>query len=209
MYCHRCGAEVHGLYCSHCGTRVLSDSAATPPERGWIDEIRYDVLLRHSDVRELIARYAARSPQRMSAEDFLELCDKAFVPVAGVSLVKVCAMTQPISAALGVKTGKRRKEFFTVPAGKVLVAVLCSLARHGQPIDTVEQGIDGCLLKAVLPSDIWSFEGEFLVTVQRLDQGTSVEAATHVRGQLFDWGKSGRAIRTLFNDISDLAVRTT
>jgi hypothetical protein len=90
--------------------------------------------------------------------------------------------------------------------GKALVAAVCSLARHGQALNKVEQGQDGCLLKAGIPSDMWSFAGDFLITVQRQEQGASAEAATVIKGQLYDWGKSKRILTELFNDIRDLPV---
>jgi len=154
----------------------------------------------------LIARHASESQKRLSASDFLELCDKAFTPLMGVSLAKIGAIVQPIYASVGIKTGKTLKESFAAPAGKVLVAAICSLARRGQPLSEVEQGQDGCLLKAGLPSDMWSVAGDFLVTVERQGQGASVEAATVIKGQLYDWGKSKRMLTALFDDIRRLTV---
>lgn len=207
MYCHQCGAKAHGAYCSQCGAKLMvSQEKQGDSPRDWSEEIRYEVLLGNSRVRELIAQHAARSGKKMSADAFLELCDKAFVPLAGVSLAKIGSIVQPISAALGIKTGKMRKEFFSRPPGKVIVAVLCSLARHGQVVQKVEQGQDGCLLKAELPSDMWSFAGDLLITIERQDQGTAVGASAVIRGQLYDWGKSKGILNELFNDIAGLPV---
>lgn len=207
MYCHQCGAKAHGAYCSQCGAKLMvSQEKQGDSPRDWSEEIRYEVLLGNSRVRELIAQHAARSGKKMSADAFLELCDKAFVPLAGVSLAKIGSIVQPISAALGIKTGKMRKEFFSRPPGKVIVAVLCSLARHGQVVQKVEQGQDGCLLKAELPSDMWSFAGDLLITIERQDQGTAVGASAVIKGQLYDWGKSKGIINELFDDIEGLPV---
>lgn len=126
MYCHQCGAKAQGAYCSQCGAKLMvSQEIQGDSPRDWSEEIRYEVLLGNSRVRELIAQHAARSGKKMSADAFLELCDRAFVPLAGVSLAKIGSIVQPISAALGIKTGKMRKEFFSRPPGKVIVAVLC------------------------------------------------------------------------------------
>ncbi|MGH7493487.1 MAG: zinc ribbon domain-containing protein [bacterium] len=207
MFCHQCGVEAQGAYCSHCGAKLITTAQGHEPlPQDWANEVRYDVLLRRPEVRDLIARHASQSQKRMSADDFLELCDKAFIPLAGVSLAKIGAIVQPIYAALGIKTGKTRKELFSKPVGKVLVAAISSLARHGQPLNKVEQGQDGCLLKAGIPSDMWSFAGDFLITVERREQGPSVEAVTVIKGQLYDWGKSKRILTELFNDIRDLPV---
>jgi hypothetical protein len=207
MYCHQCGAKTYGKYCSKCGTKLITvDSNLEPPPQDWANEIRYEVLLSIPEVRDLVARHASQAQKRMSADDFLELCDKAFVPITGVSLAKVGAIVQPIYATLGIKTGKIRKELFTEPVGKALIAAICSLARHGQSLNKVEQGEDGCLLKAGIPSDIWSFRGDILVTIQHQEQGSSVEATTIIKGQLYDWGKSKRILTELFDDIKNLPV---
>ena len=46
------------------------------------------------------------------------------------------------------------------------------------------------------------FEGDLLVTVQRRAEGTFVEAATKIKGQLFDWGKSAQLLDQLFADLT-------
>ena len=207
MFCHKCGSKAHGAFCANCGAKIVTaDSDQEGVSQDWSDEIHYEVLMRQTEVRDLIARHAAQSQKRMSADDFLELCEKAFSPVSGVSLTKIAAIAQPVYATLGIKTGKTHKEFITAPAGKVLIAAICSLARHGQTLNKVEQGEDGCLLRAGIPSDMWSFAGELLVTVERQEQGTSVEAATVIKGQLYDWGKSKRILMELFGDVKGLPV---
>lgn len=210
MFCHNCGAKAHGAYCSQCGTKIVSgegEPEPTPPVHGgndddWVNEIRYEVLLNKRNVRDLIAQHAAQYQKRMSAEEFLGLCDKAFSSVPGLSLTKIGAIAQPLFADLGVKTGKNRVEVLNAPPGRVIVAILCSLARRGQSMSHVDQAQDGCLIRAALPSDMWSFAGDLLITVKRHGQGTAVEAATAIKGQLYDWGKSKRILSALFEDIS-------
>jgi hypothetical protein len=57
----------------------------------------------------------------MSGEQLLELCDKAFVPLVGVSLSTMASIVVPIYSRLGVWTGKSRSEVLSAPIGKVLV----------------------------------------------------------------------------------------
>ena len=213
MYCHCCGAKAFGNFCAHCGTKLITAAPASPAEQpaaapqtvvtssDWTEEVRYELLMRIPEVRDSIARHAARAGRRLSADDFMELCDKALVPLSGASLAKIGALAVPIYAALGVKTNKTRKELLLIPPGRVLVAVLCSLASQGQELVGVEQAEDGCLLRATIPSDLWSFEGECLIQVERQDQGTLVEAVTVIPGQIYDWGKSNRFLTRLFNEI--------
>jgi hypothetical protein len=168
----------------------------------WSDEIRYTVLLNFPEVRDRIAACAAQAKFRMTAEEFLGLCDTAFAPVAGVSIKKIATIVHERS---GVRTGKTRTELLPLPGGKIIVGVLCSLSRNGQNLRKVEQAEDGCLLEAALPSDMWSFEGDLLVTVKRNPPGTLVEAVTVIKGQLFDWGKSNRRLEKLFADLRNLS----
>jgi hypothetical protein len=207
MYCHQCGEKAYGNFCSRCGAKLIpSENEVEAAPQDWSEDIRYEILLRQPDVRDLISQHAAQSKRRMSADAFLALCDQAFVPLTGVSLSKIGAIAQPFYANLGMKTGKTRKESFSAPAGRVLVAAICSLARHGQSLNQVEQGQDGCLLRAELPSDMWSFAGDLLITVQHREQGATVEAATVIKGQMYDWGKSKRMLTALFDDLKKLSV---
>jgi hypothetical protein len=139
----------------------------------------------------------------LSGEGFLAISDK-IIPLViplGFSLETLGAVMQPIYAQLGIKTGKECSETLSSPAGTVIVAALCSLARHGQVIQQVRQFDDGCLLEATLPSDLWSWEGILYVTVRKADTGSRVDGATQIKGQLFDWGKSKRCLETLFADV--------
>ncbi len=135
----------------------------------------------------------------LSGEEFLALSDK-IIPL-GLPLEKLGAVIQPISAQLGVKTGNEYSETLPIPPGIVIVSALCSLARHGQVLQQVQQFEDGCLLEATLPSDMWSWEGSLYVSVHKTAAGTRVDGATQIKGQLFDWGKSKRCLETLFADI--------
>ncbi len=207
MFCHQCGAKAQGNFCSACGARLVPpEGAPEPPPLDWSNEIHYEALMRQSEVRDLVARHAAQSKTRLSGEDFLKLCDKALMPFTVLPASKIAAIAQPMYAKLGIKTGKTREEPVAAPVGKTMVRVLCSLARNGQPLQNVEQGEDGCLLQAKLPSDLWSFAGDLLVTVERMEKGSRVEAATVIKGQLYDWGKSKRMLATLFEDLKRIPV---
>jgi hypothetical protein len=100
MYCSQCGAEANGKLCSSCGaplqTTTLSDMQATDCS----GIIEYEELLRIPEVRDLIARYATQSKKQMTGEEFLQYCDKAFVPLHGVSLGTIASILQPIYAEL-------------------------------------------------------------------------------------------------------------
>jgi hypothetical protein len=209
MFCSQCGAEADGRFCWSCGAPLVRPDAAEPAAPtadtavDWESEIRYDVITRQPGVRELLARQASLAKKRMSGEEFLEAVDG--IAKLGVPLATLVEIVQPIYTRLGIGTGKVQTQTFELPPGRVLVGVLCSLARRGQALRSVEQATDGCVLEAALPSDMWSLEGDLVVTIRRADGGgTRVDAATKVYGQLFDWGKSKGALRDLLRDIPKL-----
>ena len=111
-------------------------------------------------------------------------------------------VAQPLLTQLGIETGKQRTEGVAAPPGRVLVRALCSLARHGQSLRSVVQAEDGCLLEAVLPSDLFSLEGELLVGVRRVGEQAEVAATVHIGGQIYDWGKSKHCLEQLFSDLA-------
>jgi hypothetical protein len=200
MFCSNCGAEVSGNFCAKCGAPLknVPDSSAVITQ-DWSREVRYEYLIRIPDVRDMISRHAAMAKKGLSGEQFLAFSDKV-IPL-GFSLEKLGSVLQPISAQLGIKTGKECSETLAIPPGTVIVTTLCSLARHGQALQQVQQFENGCLLEATLPSDMWSFEGVLYVSVREVGTGTRVDGATKIKGQLFDWGKSNRCLETLFADI--------
>lgn len=201
MYCSNCGTEASGNFCSKCGSPLNNAVQAvdTPTDIDWSEEVRYEVLVRIPEIREKISRHAGMAKKGVSGEDFLGFIDKV-VPL-GFSLEKLSTVVQPVYAQLGIKTGKEQTEIIASPPGAVIVSAICSLASHGQILKRVRQLDDGCFMEAVLPSDMWSFEGEVLVVVRREGAGSRIELATKIKGQIFDWGKSKRCLEALFSDI--------
>jgi hypothetical protein len=148
------------------------------------------------EVRERIARGAAAAPKGATGEQYLELFDKAFSPK--VPLKAVVEVVAPLYARWGIGTGKSRSVILPLPPGRVLVAALCWLAGSGRALRQIRQADDGCVLEARLPSDLFSLEGELVISIRRVAEGTQVEAATRIPGQLVDWGKSTRSLTGLF-----------
>ncbi len=210
MFCSECGKPAQGKFCSNCGyalttgesdaggaTDLVAPADIVPD---WDHEVRYEAILQYPGVRTTIERHARQAPKRLSGEQFLAIADKV-VPL-GVPIEKVAAVAQPLFTRLGIKTGKHRTGQVAAPVGKVLLRVLCSLARHGQSLRGVTQAEDGCLLEAALPSDMFALEGDLLVSVRRAGPFAEVDATTQIGGQLFDWGKSNRSLDRLFDDLS-------
>jgi len=201
-FCSNCGATASGNFCIECGTSLRSSETDSRQSTDLINTINYEDLLSIPNVRDLIAHHATLSKQHMSSEEFLKLCDTAFVPFTGVPLASFGSIVGSMGQHLGVKTGKTRSITFKKPSGKILVALLCSLARQGQKVHCVQQETDRCIVEAVIASDLWTWGGSLIVSVQNIGDDTYVEAATIIKGQVYDWGKSNRCLEQLFSDLS-------
>ena len=211
MFCSNCGANAEGNFCWQCGSKLQGGAGRTAEpvetdspifdEADWSYEVNYRKLVRHPEVRELLALAGNRAKSKMTGEQFLEKFD-GLVPGASI----VAATMQPLYSHLGVKSGKAVSRRFEIPVGRVLVTLLCALAEGGNKLRNIEQADDGCRIEASIPSDIWSFEGVLHLQVQRSGAATIVEAATQIPGQFFDWGKSQRLLDHLIADIGRAAA---
>lgn len=181
-------------------------AVATSPEPAgnWENEVRYEALVQIPHIRATIERHAGMAKKRITGEEFLKMGEKLsekFVSSTNPPLYMVVTMVQPLTAKLGIKTGKERMAVIDAPIGRVMFRLLCSMARNGHPLRHVKQATDGCEFDAVLPSDMWALEGELITTVRRQGTRTEVAAAAAIKGQLIDWGKSRRCLDELFADL--------
>jgi hypothetical protein len=130
----------------------------------WTQLTDYQALLRVREVRDRIAKHAAMCKTKFSGEQFLECCDKVLTPLTGgVPFALIANIAQPLSEKLGLKMSKTHAERLAEPPGKVIVALLCSLARNGQKLGQVDQAANGCTVHAAMPSDRWSLKGDLIV----------------------------------------------
>ncbi|MFJ2899412.1 hypothetical protein ACIO87_31615 [Streptomyces sp. NPDC087218] len=184
-------------------TPMEPDTGGTGPGDGWPDEHRYEVLVRVPAVRDAITASASRTQLPMSAEEFLSRAASA-VPLVGRPMLRGAEHGRGLGRKLRFRTGKSYETELAQPVGRALVAVLCSLALHGQGIRSVEQHEDGCTLTADIPSDARTFGGVLTVTVTRSGHGTSaVRARAEIPGQLVDWGRSKQALAALAADLGN------
>lgn len=206
MFCSDCGEKASGKFCSSCGKPLVQSAQAdTTSASDWSVLTDYESLIRVPEVRDRIARHAARSKKRLSGEEFLECCDKVLAPLTGgVPLTVIANIAQPLGEKLGLKTGRTRCERLAERPGTVIVATLCSLAENGQKLGEVDQAIYGCTMRAAIPSDLWSLRGDLIVTVRAEGNTTVIEAGLTIPGQLYDWGKSQRALDQLFADVVNI-----
>jgi len=214
MFCSNCGTKANGNFCAACGAQLQTPSAApeqpvfeeaTLPLVGdWVDEIIYDRLLQHPEVRDRIAKASQRCEKKMTGEEMIAIFDK--VVTTGVPIGTLTGVLVPVFERMGLRTGKRAETSLKAPAGRTLLATLCAFASQGYEIKKVDQLNDGCLLTATIPSTMWTYQGDLVVGFSQLDESIQLQATTKIPGQLIDWGKSKRVLDELFNEIrSDLS----
>ncbi len=165
----------------------------------WHREVRYDLLIRHPEVREHLKRAANHKVFRLSAEQSIKVYDKFVAKaIGGVPVGDMADILLPLCKKWGLKTGKNRNELIPAPVGATTVSALYALAYLEAPLKEVLQARDGCVVEAKLPSDMFTWEGQVLLTVHAGPYGTQVEAVARVEGQMFDWGKCNRWLDSIF-----------
>ena len=206
MFCSNCGSSAAGKFCSTCGhaLQATPDGPSTTIPIDWSGEIHYARLITIPEVRDRVAAAGRLYSKRMSGEELLDTFDK-LVPI-GVSMKQLVTIAQPIYSRLGMNTTKSSSKRLNMPPGRVLVGVLCAMAKGGCEFQEIEQYEDGCTLRATIPSSIYSFAGELRVTVRKESTATFIEANTKIPGQKFDWGKSRRLLDNLFENIPAFAA---
>ncbi len=207
MFCTNCGEKATGRFCARCGTPVETHSSismwASDDGADWQDECRYQVLIHFPEVRDLIAKHGPPIHKGLTGEDILKICDAFTKPLTGlpIPMSKLTAVVVPIYVRMGLQTSTSRKEFLQAPVGKMLVAAVCSLSRRSRPLKEVHQGENGCVIEATLPPGLRALEGQIVLSIERQDRGTLVDATAKIPGQKFDWGVSKKCIDEIFDDL--------
>jgi hypothetical protein len=179
---------------------VPAASAEAPVPTDWQNDVDYEKLIHTPAVRDLLARQKPEQA-RMTGEEFVGSFEK--IIKSPVALVPAMTIMRDIYGRMGIHTGKTREEKYPQPVGRVIVSALCGIAKSGYKVQDVRQASDGCMLICEIPSDMFSLSGQLFITIRRELEGTSVQADTHIEGQLYDWGKSKRALDNLFAEIAE------
>lgn len=215
MFCSQCGAhcQADDRFCSSCGAPLQTSVPSPQPEAApsspadWSNIVDYRVLTAIPEVHDRIAHATAQASAPISAADFLAIADKALVPLVSstVPTASIMQLVQPIYERMGIQTEKTRTEEVPWPAGRVIVAALCSCARRGMTVAAVHQGTDGVVIEATLPSSALALKSTLVATIARSSSATRLQAVAATKGQLYDWGRSKRTLQTLFEDVEALA----
>jgi hypothetical protein len=188
------------------GRGMTADSSVPPKRTDWADEYRLEILLGSPDVRSMVSACAQNAHAGMSGEEFLLQFSNvmSLIPGGRSAFLRGAARGRELGLRRGYKVGKTRSAVFTAPIGHVITAALCSLARNSQAVTGTEQLEDGCILTADIPSDLKTLGGILTIQVGRIPNGTAVEGAVKIPGQLYDWGKSKKVLATLMADVPAL-----
>ncbi len=224
MFCTQCGkaAAPEHVFCAGCGTRLVRETAApmglmaaasefaAAPEpapnwtgEDWRETTNYRAVLGHPEVKALIAEAAKANKAGMSADEFMKLAQPVLNASGsgGVPLKLITEIVTPIYAKMGVKIGKDTKNGYATAFGRVLAAILCSLASRSQTLVAIQEGTDGCVVQAEIPSSLTTGKGKLSLTLERKAEGTLVASAVVFEGQSSDWGRSKRVLDDLHQDI--------
>ncbi len=215
MFCSNCGVKASGNFCSACGHRLRSPSgpsagASSSETRSepkaftgdWSQLLEYETLVQIPEVRASIQEYGEQAKANLNPFDLFRLLDKAGVPVP---MTAIATVAQPVSEGLGFKTQGSKSGVFPHPPGRILVALLCALARGGQKVERVEQAEDGCVIHSTLPATLFSLKGNLRFAVSRDGVGTKLESSSLFKGQIYHHGKSQRCLRKVFTAVEEIA----
>ena len=182
------------------------DNSLSKPERStvqssicWTESIQYDRVLANPEPRERISSAGQRAIGGVTGDDLLAIFD-AVSPI-GFSLGKFTNAILPIYDKLGIKTDHESQAIFDAPPGRVMLAVLCTMAAKSLAIADVRQEPHQCSLSAKIPSGLITNRGKLHVLILVHDLYVRVSLATTISGQWYDFGKSKRLIDEMFDEI--------
>ncbi len=211
MYCVHCGADGAETFCAACGRRQQPDnqlrSGSNVPQSdtgdseahchelapiAWTESIQYETVLANSEARQRISAAGQKGRKGVTGEDLLAIFD-AVSPI-GISLEKLTNAILPIYDRMGIKTNRDSQAIFDAPPGRVLLAVLCTLAAKSLTIEKVCQDLNSCAFSAEIPSGLITNRGMLQVLILVEEQCVRVSIGITISGQWYDFGKSKRLI---------------
>jgi len=198
MYCHKCGEKTNEEFCKNCGTKIVKEDSIIL--ESWKKENDYNKIIRHPDVLDLISEYSKKSKSKLSGEELISKFDLVFGTVTGLSLGFLTEIMIPIYGRLGIKTGKANSIRLNESIQEVFVKTMCSLEKNSHPIEEFHKAKDGLILIGNIKSDWKSFGGKILIELCDNNDSVDAKIQTIIKGQLYDWGKSKKIVKTILQD---------
>jgi len=107
---------------------------------------------------------------------------------------------QAFGTRLGLKSGKHEVREYAASYASVVLAMALAVQRSGYPMRAAYDTPDGSVIECTLPPDLMSLAGEIdLEMTERAARSVTVTGTCEIKGQVFDWGKSKRALDGLFS----------
>ena len=207
LHCPKCQEKITGKYCSECGTKGTDKNESKELiVKSWREESDLSLIIENPKVQTIIRGVLEKSKKSISADEFLKRVDLLLSPLTGISLKKMTDILLPLYKKLGIKTGKSKTAYYSDIIQEVLLKTLCSLAKNNYPLIEVKQAYNGIILIAEIPSDMRTFGGKVIISLQENDEEVQVSIDAKIKGQLYDWGKSKSVIKNIYKDIEELKL---
>ncbi len=131
---------------------------------------------------------------------------RSIKPIPGVSFTTLAKISVPLWKHLGVGVTRNLERSVKMPIGRATVATLCALARQNQTLKSVTDTSTGCVIEATIPSDMWAFDGDLQIVIDRDGEHTHLDITGRIMGSYYDWGKTQKIINSLADDIPAVAA---
>ena len=155
-------------------------------------------------VKEILAAdpVPADRKEGMTAKGIADL----LAPLAGMSsglLLISMKAGEALGGSFNLKTAKKTEHFFHYGYEPVVRAMALALGSLKNEITAVFDTPQGAVFEARMNVDFFSMGGEMLFEIREISPvDVKVLAQSKIKGQMFDWGKSTRAIKQVMDKTS-------
>jgi hypothetical protein len=214
MYCVQCGAGGAARFCRECGKSQSLDiqdgsTVFVEPNTAvskasltddWAQGLDYHRLLEFDEPRKRLVAASKRSKSGVTGDDVLAIFEA--VSPSKISWSKLTHAIVPFVDKLGIRTSNRTQADWQAPAGRVLLAYLCTLASHSLEVTEVQQEEDSCILSAKIPLGIITNSGKVTTKLETQSGWVRATMVVTISGQFYDWGRSKRLLEDFLAGIN-------
>ncbi|MGH2514249.1 MAG: hypothetical protein ACRDHP_01200 [Ktedonobacterales bacterium] len=165
---------------------------------------------RRPSIREILAGQNIQGAGGGMSEHEIANLLAPFTALSGDMFYASMKAGQALGNRLGIKTGKQLSRGFPVPYPTTVLALVLALRRLDKEITAIFDTPRGSSVEAKLPTDLFSMGGT--MSFEIIDAGppqTIIQGSAEIKGQIFDWGKTARALNEVFDTATDYARRMT
>ena len=173
--------------------------------------IGFQNLLNDQQFQAFVDHYIRSEESNINIKEFLSLFDafakKHLSSPTSLRDSLIAWESSPLKSIDRIKTGKAQVDILQFSVKRTLIALLCVLVGTGSRVYNMQEIENGFILRATVPADIWSFEGDAHISILSQGNGTKMKAIAEIKGQLYDWGKTKRWLNKLFINLKMLCGR--